>query len=240
MCFDISSTKIKQLVKKNQAASFYRDFDYQPFYHANGFSYPTVSIIKIGEPKTIYSSTWGFVPDWGENNVSGFRRKYNTLNAKSETLFSSNMYKESALEKRCLIIADGFFEPHKSYDTSIPYYCYIPSNHFSDGRDLFVFAGIYNELNDALSCSIITTEANDFFAEIHNVKKRMPLVLDQKLKGEWLYEGLTENQITEIMNDGFTKKEFKAHSVSKILYHKKSNTNVPSILDQVSYNTLFD
>jgi len=171
MCFDISSTKIKQLVKKNQTASFYRDFDYQPFYHANGFTHPTISIIKIGEPQTIYPSSWGFVPDWGENNVSSFRKKYNTLNAKSVTLFSSNMYKESALEKRCLIIADGFFEPHKSYDTSIPYYCYVPSTEFIDGRDLFVFAGIYNELNDALSCSIITTEANDFFAEIHNVKK---------------------------------------------------------------------
>ncbi len=240
MCFDISSTKIKQMVKKNQNALFYKNFDYEPFYHANGFQHPTVSIIKLGEPHTIYPSTWGLVPDWGLDDVTSFRKKYNTLNAKSETLFTSNMYKESALEKRCLIIADGFFEPHRSYDESIPYYCYIPSTEFSDGRDIFVFTGIYNELSGVSSCSIITTEANDYFAEIHNIRKRMPIVLDDNLKGEWLNEKINKSQITEIMNDGFTKKEFKAHSVSKGLYQKKANTNISSILDQVNYNTLFD
>ncbi len=240
MCFDISSTKIKQLVKKNQTASFYKDFDYQPFYHANGFGHPTLSIIKQGEPQTIYPSTWGLIPDWGLDDISNFRKKYNTLNAKCETLFTSNMYKESAIEKRCLIIADGFFEPHRSYDNSIPYYCYIPSNEFPDGRDIFVFAGIYNELDNASSCSIITTEANDFFSEIHNIRKRMPLVLDENIKGDWLNEKINKNQITEIINVGFTKKEFKAHSVSKSLYQKKSNTNISTILDQVDYNTLFD
>ncbi len=240
MCFDISSTKINKLVKKNQNATFYKDFNYEPFFHYNGFLHPTVSIIKLGQPKTIYPSTWGLVPDWGLDDISSFRKKYNTLNAKSETLFTSNMYRESALDKRCLIIADGFFEPHRSYDESIPYYCYIPSSEFQDGRDVFVFAGIYNELNNTSSCSILTTEANDFFSEIHNVRKRMPIVLDEGLKGEWLNEKLNKNQIAEIMKEGFTKKEFKAHSVSKALYHKKSNTNISSILDQVIYNTLFD
>ena len=240
MCFDISSTKIKQLVKKSQNASFYQDFDYLPFYHANGFMHPTVSIIKMEKPQTIYPSTWGLVPDWGLDNISSFRKKYNTLNAKSETLFTSNMYKESALEKRCLIIVDGFFEPHQSYDTSIPYFCYIPSTEFSDGRDIFVFAGIYNETNTASSCSIITTEANAFFSEIHNVRKRMPIVLDEKLKGEWLNEKINKNQIIEIMNDGFTQKEFKAHPVSQNIYKRNNDNNNPEVLNKFTYNTLFD
>ncbi len=241
MCFDISSTKIKQLIEKNRTASFYRDFDYEPFYHANGFSYPTISIIKMGEPNTIFPSTWGFVPEWGHEDLSSFRKKYNTLNAKSETLLTSSMYKESAREKRCLIIADGFFEPHKSNNTSVPYYCYLPTTEFEDGRDIFVFAGIYNELEENKpTCSIITTEANDFFSEIHNVKKRMPLVLNNDLVGKWLDDGLRDNHIVDLLKNGFTKKEFKAYSVSRNLYDRKRITNDPSILDQVEYNTLFD
>ena len=241
MCFDISSTKIKQLIEKNRTASFYGDFDYEPFYHVSGFAYPIVSIIKMEEPNIIYPSIWGFVPEWGQADVSSFRKKYNTLNAKSETLLTSNMYKESAKEKRCLILTDGFFEPHKSNGRSIPYYCYIPTKEYKDSRDIFVFAGIYNELEENKStCSIITTEANDFFSEIHNVKKRMPLVLNNDLEGEWLQEGLDENYIKEIMRDGFTTKEFKAHAVSRNLYDRKRITNVPSILAPVNYNTLFD
>ena len=241
MCFDISSTKIKQLVKKNQSADFYKNFNYNPFYHASGFNYPTLSIIKMTEPNLIYPSTWGLIPEWAENDIQGFRKKYNTLNAKSETLLSSKMFQNSAVNKRCLIIADGFFEPHKRNNMSIPYYCYIPSNKFDDGRDIFVFAGIYNELADeSLSCSIVTTEANDYFSKIHNVKKRMPLVLNNDLKGEWLQEKLVESQIKDLLKIGFTKKEFKAHSVSRNLYDRKRITNDPSILEPVNYTSLFD
>lgn len=241
MCFDISSTKIKQLIEKNRTAKFYRDFEYEPFFHTNGFIYPTVSIIKMNDPKIIYPSVWGFIPEWGQADTKSFRKKYNTLNAKSETLLNSKMFQESAREQRCIIIADGFFEPHNRYDETIPYYCYIPSNKLEDGRDFFVFAGIYSETDNINSnCSIITTEANNFFSEIHNVKKRMPLVLNEELVGEWLDPNLSKNHISSILKEGFTKKEFNSHSISKSIYNRKKNTNNPNILDKVNYNTLFD
>ncbi len=53
-----------------------------PYYHVSGFTYPTVSIIKMDEPNVIYPSTWGFIPDWAEKDIPSFRKKYNTLNAK--------------------------------------------------------------------------------------------------------------------------------------------------------------
>lgn len=241
MCFDISSTKIKQLVKKNQTAIFYKDFDYQPFYHASGFTYPTLSLVKTNEPRIIYPSTWGFIPEWGQGNISGFRKKYNTLNAKGETLLSSKMFSESAKDQRCIIIADGFFEPHLSYGNKIPYYCYIPSDEYDDGRDLFAFAGVYSETdNHNSTCSIITTEANDFFSEINNVKKRMPLILQESLLKDWLDSNISEKQITEILKEGFTKKDFKAHSVNKNLYQRKNYINKETILNEINYKTLFD
>jgi putative SOS response-associated peptidase YedK len=240
MCFDISSTKIKKLFEKNSGANFVLDFDYKPYYHSTGFLYPTVSIIKTGEPKSIYPATWGLIPEWGQNNIQNFRKKYNTLNAKSENLLTSKMYKENAEDNRCIILVDGFFEPHKWYDQTIPYYFYQPTNEFKDGRDIFAFAGIYNEFNNKFSCSLITTKANDFFSEIHNVKKRMPLVLKEDLIGEWLSTNLSNNQISSILNKGFTDKKFKAHSISKSFYNKGINSNKASIIEKVTYNTLFD
>jgi len=241
LCFDISSTKIKQLIEINQTAEFYHDFDYKPFFHKNGFSHPNVAIIKMDEPKTIYPSIWGYIPDWGMDDIPLFRKKYNTLNAKSETLLLSPTYKRGALKNRCLIIADGFFEPHRSNGISIPYYCYIPTNRYEDGRDVFVFAGIYSELEEGVySCSIITTKANDFFSEIHNVKKRMPLVLNNDLKNEWLLVGLNDGQIKELLEEGYTKQVFKAHAISRNLYKRSVDTNVKEILNPVEYNDLFD
>ena len=240
MCFDISSTKIKQLFEKNRGATFVKEFNYEPYYHATGFLYPKISIIKSEETDKIYPSAWGLVPDWGHQDLKSFRKKYNTLNAKSETLLTSNMYKDHALENRCIILVDGFFEPHRSFDTIIPYYCYIPSIEFEDGRDVFAFAGVFNTLNDNTSCSIITTEANEYFSEIHNVKKRIPLVLSEDAVGDWLDSNLSKNNISSILKEGYTKKEFNSHSISKSLYNRKKDTNISSIIDNVTYNTLFD
>lgn len=64
----------------------------------------------MNEPGTIYPSTWGFVPEWGLSITKSLRNRYNTLNARSETLLSSKMYRESTRDQRCVIIADGFFE----------------------------------------------------------------------------------------------------------------------------------
>ena len=108
-----------------------------------------------------------------------YKKKSNTLNARSESIFEKPSYKESAHEKRCLILADGFYEPHHENGKAIPYFCFQPSKEYPEG-DLFLFAGLYNELDDSsLTTTILTTEANNFFAEVHNKKKRMPLILDE-------------------------------------------------------------
>ena len=145
------------------------------------------------------------------------------------------MSKEAALEKRCLIIADGFFEPHKRSNVSVPYFCYIPTNEFPDGRDLFVFGGIYSELETdthQYSCALLTMQANPFFSEIHNVKKRQPFVLDEGLYKEWFNPDLDEGNVTELIKNGFTSKEFKAHPVSRDLYKRDVDTNKSFILER--------
>ena len=98
----------------------------------------------------------------------------------------------------------------------------------------------YNELEDAtLTTTILTTEANEFFAKIHNKKKRMPLILDELYFEDWLDTGITNQEINEIMLTGLNKKQFKAHPVSRNLYKKGVDTNKPCIIEPVQKDTLF-
>lgn len=240
MCFESSLLKKKRLIEEFFKANFTSNNSYEPFYHVSGFNYPELQIIKMDDPYTIHPANWGLIPSWGEKNITSFRKKYNTLNAKSETLLHSNMYQESARDNRCLIIADGFFEPHQINNISYPYYCFIPSENFEDGKSLFAYAGIYSEIeNGDLSCSILTTEANDFFSEIHNKKKRMPLIIDDSFTTDWLQSNLNDSQIEELMKSSFTQKKFEAYAVSRNLYKKGVNTNHPGVLLPEAPNTLF-
>ncbi len=119
---------------------------------------------------------------------------------------------------------------------AIPYYCFLKD------RKLFSFAGIYNTYDrDYWTVSLLTREANDFFAEIHNKKKRMPLVVDPDFEKEWLDPDLNDNGIEEVLATSFMREPFKAHPVTREVYKKDINSNRKSTLDKVENNpNLFD
>ena len=228
MCYETSLNKKLKTIEKTFSAKFTEPELYDPWYHLSGFIHPNLFCVPMEDPQHIYPMEWGLVAPWGNNNVGAFRKKYNTLNAKSETVLKSKIYKEPARERRCLIIADGFFEPHHTGGKAIPYYCYLQE------FKLFTFAGIYNESgNDYRTVTMLTTEANDFFSEVHNKKKRMPLVLDKNIEGEWLNPNLVDGDLQDLMAASFTKEEFKAHPVTRDLYKRGIDTNTPRALEKI-------
>ncbi|WP_445748021.1 SOS response-associated peptidase family protein [Polaribacter sp.] len=117
----------------------------------------------------------------------------------------------------------------------VPYY-FKEKNH-----NLFAFAGVYSVIDDnserpIYSASIITTEANKTFKEIHNKPNklgsyRMPLILDPSNYWEWLHES-EEKNIKELVNT-FTNQEIVTYPVSQDLFSNKINTNTPSIIKEV-------
>ena len=243
MCYSTALRKKREEVEKRINELIPNDIElpleYDPYYHLNGFSNGNLYIIKMDEPKSIYPASWGLIPNWAVHNSSEFRKKSNTLNARCESIFEKASFKDSANDKRCLILADGFFEPHHENGISIPYFCYQPSNDYLDG-DLFLFAGLYNELDKNLfTATILTTEANNFFAEIHNKKKRMPLILDKDLYEDWLDNGMNPQSLNELMATGFTRETFNAHPVSRDLYKRGIDTNKPYIVQPIEKDTLF-
>ncbi|CAZ98733.1 SOS response-associated peptidase [Zobellia galactanivorans] len=233
MCYSTTLRKQREEIERNTRRQFAIPLEYTPYYRANGFAHPNLYIVKMDEPDMIYPAMWGLIPDFGKKDIQAFQKKYNTLNAKSETVLTSNTYKNSAENYRCLILADGFHEPHRFNNASYPYFCHY------DDDSLFCFAGLYTELDDDFfSCSILTMPANEQFSKIHNQKKRQPLILDESFETDWLRPDLTSNGITELMKVGFTTKEIEAYPVTRDIYKRGFDADNLQSITKIDYPEL--
>jgi putative SOS response-associated peptidase YedK len=119
---------------------------------------------------------WGLVPHWfNGNNPETIASK--TLNARIETIHEKASFKTLINRNRCIIPSSGFFEYQHQGREKIPF-CIKPTN-----DEVFSMAGLFDEWLDrttgelSRSFTIITTEANELMAKIHNTKQRMPLIL---------------------------------------------------------------
>jgi putative SOS response-associated peptidase YedK len=150
----------------------------------NGFEYPKTAVITDNNKNELQFFNWGLIPFWAKDDSI---KRY-TLNAKIETLSEKPSFKKS-VNNRCLIIADGFFEWQwldAKGKTKQKYLITLPQN------ELFAFAGIWSQWTDSVtgeliySYSILTTEANELMSNIHNSKKRMPVILTKNNEIDWL------------------------------------------------------
>lgn len=236
MCFHTKITKEEKKLEERFKVAFEDLNVYQKQYHNNGFNYGIQYIITQSNPHIIEPATWGLLPEY-ESKTETFRRSYNTLNAKSENAFNSDLFKEPIQKRRCLIVSDGFYESKHFNKKTYPHLIQYKS------KEPFVFAGVYNYHNQyVLTCSILTMAANLFMSEIHNTKKRMPLILDPMFEKSWLDSTLEEKDIKEIFKIGFTKSALEAYTVSKAVTNSKIQSNFKEITNKVVYpelNTLF-
>lgn len=217
MCYKTSLEKKADRIMELTGRTFEWPEVYIPSGHIDAFSQPNLHIIPQDNPNLIIPAGWGLVPDFINQSSSkvtpyDYVDKYKTFNARGEEMFEKRSYKSSAENQRCLILADGFFEPHHYKKNSQPFFCYL------NDRALFMFAGLYTKMDEELyTASIITVDANDTFSLIHNQKKRMPLVLNPQFTEDWISD-LNPNQVNEIIHSGFTNDQFKYHAVSNAIY----------------------
>ncbi|MBZ9629812.1 SOS response-associated peptidase [Salegentibacter sp. LM13S] len=235
MCYETSLTKSLDYIEENKGVELLYYGTYEPYYHVSGYTHPNLFCLPIEDPSHIYPMEWwGLLPNKPDLDIINFRQAYNTLIAKGENLMKSKTNREPARNRRCLILADGFFEPHypnNNFKASpVPKYCFL------EGRKLFCIAGIYNDFDDEYwNVSLVTTQANDVFSKINNKEKRMPLVLDPTFEDEWLRKDLADKSILELVKHGFIREEFKSHTVANF-YGADFNTNTYEILKQVEEN----
>ena len=124
--------------------------------------------------------TWGLIPMWAKDPRIGSR----LINARSETLAEKPAFRGSLKYKRCLILADGFYEWKSAGGKKgkTPFFI-----HMKD-RKPFAFAGLWDSWNgpdgsQIKSCTIITTEPNELMTLLHN---RMPVILHPRDYAKWL------------------------------------------------------
>lgn len=184
MCFHSKQSKSATEVQNRFKAVIDDPSMFKAQNHINGFDFPKTPVILDEKPNIITQLNWGLIPAW--SNDEGIK-KY-TLNAKIETLEDKPSFKNS-INKRCLVIADGFYE-WQWLDTKgknkVKYEIGL------ENEELFAFAGLYSEwINNNTgeirkTYTIITTVANSLMSEIHNIKKRMPVVLKPEDEQKWL------------------------------------------------------
>jgi len=123
---------------------------------------------------------WGLVPSWAKDPSIGNR----LINARAETLAEKPSFRAAYRRRRCLILADGFYEWQSGPDrgAKIPYYLQLASG------DPFAFAGLWEiwhapDGSQLYSCTIITTRPNELVAPIHD---RMPAILSPDHFQRWL------------------------------------------------------
>jgi putative SOS response-associated peptidase YedK len=143
-----------------------------------------VAAIRNGEDNNpeLAMLRWGLVPFWAKDPSIGNRM----INARAETVAEKPAFRAAYRHRRCLVLADGFYEWHREGSVKTPYY--ISS---ADGQP-FAFAALWENWNSkdtdesVQSTTLITTEANDFMASLHH---RMPVVLTPDTAPRWLQGG---------------------------------------------------
>ncbi len=184
MCFHTKQTKSIQELEQRFKAKFVSESDLVRSETINGFSFPKTPVIINQQPDLIQGLNWGLIPFWAKNKDI----KSYTLNAKVETLTEKPSFKNS-INKRCLVIVDGFYEWKwlDSKGKNKQKYLIEIYNHES-----FAFGGIWSEWIDESTgeilktYSIVTTKAKGIMEEIHNAKKRMPIILNPEKEQKWL------------------------------------------------------
>ncbi len=164
-----------------------------------------IAAVRVGadDSRELTLLRWGLVPFWAKEPSIGNRM----INARAETVAEKPSFRAAYRHRRCLILADGFYEWRKEGDVKAPYYISLASG------EPFAFAGLWEDWHardtgEVLqTTAIITTAANAFMNQLHH---RMPVVLQMDTADRWL-DG-DDQVLSEVGDPG---PEFRAWPVDR-------------------------
>ena len=147
-------------------------------------------VVRRGEDGTrrLILLRWGLVPFWSKDLAIGNR----LINARAETAASKPAFRQAYRKRRCLVLADGFYEWQQAGGAKVPWYITHASG------ETFAMAGLWESWSGAgdgplETCTILTTAANDRLSPIHH---RMPVVLDSGAVAVWLDPGAGDAELS--------------------------------------------
>lgn len=174
-----------------------------------------VTIVNNGNPH-LSLLRWGLIPAWAKDESIGSRM----INARAETLAEKPSFRNLLRSRRCLVVADGFYEWQGEGKNKTPMYITL-----QDGQP-FAFAGLWDRWKDPdgqeiHSCTIITTEPNELMAPIHN---RMPAILRPKAYEDWLNPQLRDDNVLTHLLKPYPSELMTARAVSKLVNNPRNDS----------------
>ena len=171
-------------------------------------SQPLAVIANTGENRLDFFS-WGLVPSWAKDPAIGNRM----INARAETLAEKPSFRNAYKRRRCLILADGFYEWQVVPGSKVKQPMYI---RMKDDQP-FAFAGLWEDWHSVdgsqiLSCTIITTQPNELVLPIHN---RMPVILPRQAYQDWIRPGEVAAQELNPLLKPYPSELMQAYPVSR-------------------------
>jgi len=204
-----------------------------PGFFISGFNKPTLPVVtkaltpSQSAPYQLSAMHWGLIPHWCKSAEQAQELSTYGLNARAETLGEKPLFRDAWKSQPCLVPVSGFFEWQTIGKKKQPYYIYA-----ADQQPL-LFAGMYAAWTDTQTgeqhqtYAIVTTEANALMAEIHNLKKRMPVILNAQQAKDYL-QG--EAPARETLLKPCAEEILASHPVATWLNQVKVNRNVPQAL----------
>jgi putative SOS response-associated peptidase YedK len=181
-------------------------------------------VVLAGPKRKMEMFRWGLVPSWAKDPAIGNKM----INARAETLSERSSFKELLMTRRCLILADGFYEWRREGARKFPLRFKLKSG------EPFAFAGLWDSWRQPdgrllRSYTIITTEANDVLRPIHN---RMPVMLSDDDALKWLTARDPEAGGTLALLKPFPAEKMAGYEVASLVNDPRNDS--PACVDPVS------
>ncbi|MCH8109783.1 MAG: SOS response-associated peptidase [Chloroflexi bacterium] len=182
-----------------------------------------LTVVNDGENRARYMR-WGLIPSWAKDASIGSRM----INARAETLAEKPSFRSAFRRRRCLVLADSFYEWKKVGTGKTPTRIVLKS------REPFAFAGLWESWNApdgerVLSCAIVTTDPNSLMEPIHN---RMPVILSRDAESVWLDQSIEDAAMLGSLLTPYDAEEMEAYEVSTLVNSPANNS--PELIARVA------
>ncbi|TWT16086.1 SOS response-associated peptidase [Planomicrobium sp. CPCC 101079] len=186
-------------------------------------SQQVIAVVNDGTKNRLGLLKWGLIPPWAKDPKIG----YKMINARAETAAEKPSFRNAFKKKRCLIVADSFYEWRRVDEQKTPMRIKMKS------EEPFAFAGLWESWKSpdgktVNTCSILTTKPNDLMAAIHD---RMPVVLSKEAEKVWLDPSVQDPEVLSGLLKPFDAKQMEAYEVSPAVNSPKNNG--PELIEKV-------
>ncbi|WP_341525957.1 SOS response-associated peptidase [Nostoc sp. UHCC 0302] len=159
---------------------------------------------------------WGLIPSWAKDPGMGAK----LINARSETVAEKPAFRSAFKHRRCLVLADGFYEWQRQQGKKQPFYFRL-----QDGKP-FGFAGLWERWRspaneEIVSCTILTTAANELLQSIHD---RMPVILEPEDYDLWLNPEIQTTETLQPLLRPYPASVMTAYPVSTLVNNSRHNS----------------